>query len=645
MKLSPNVAKVLAEKTPPRQLDKFRQRCQGLVKMSRDSMSKYYDAWDMAERTYRGERTPDAEDKKAAKKNEPMKVFVPLTHAQVQTFVSFAVMMMTQRDYFYELGGTGVEDEKAAKLGQAVLQRDLEYNKWEGVLLPQFLTDAAVKGLGVLKTQWSHETCPAPTQVPDPRWQPDPMLPTQAVPPTVTVYQEKTKYLGNRIEVVSPYRWFPDTRLPITRYREGEFCADESEKSYGELQKLERRGEVAGLQWVPRLNDNGFEDRRLTILSQGSQQSWDPTVPGNLSGRYYLITEVEIRCNPAQTEIGDGVVINPDLDAEVVLLVWIANDDRIIRIVDSGYEHNEFLYDAAQFFNDQSRLLNGGIAELLAPMQDIMDWLLNTRVTNVRKCIQNFSVVDPRYVNLDDLKARNPVVRTKGIPDGLSIDAYFKQFNPIDVTTTHLTDMANISSLSKEATGLQENLLGQYAEGRRSAREASNVNANGASRVTLPIKGLWESALLPCGRKMLANHRQGLDIQQLVSIVGLQRIVSDPASAYAFLPVDKTQLYGNYDFLIFDATVPSQRMAQAMALAQAGETMMKDPRAFMVLGKDPKLLFDEWFELMGIRNADRFNLTPDRLGQIMLMVGAGGNAGGAQVPPGQGGGGPNNGPR
>lgn len=630
--MTPRVAKILAQQTPPKELEDFKQRCVGLVELSRNVMKDYYAMWDRNDAVYRGERAVESKDKKAIKRDEPAMVYVPLTHSQIQTFISFAVMMLTQRDSIYELSGSGVEDERPAKLAQAVLQRDLEHNKFEGILLPQWLTDAARYGLGIFKSQWTTETCPVQRQVPDPKWQPDPAMPAVTAAPLIPVWEDKIMYRGNKLEVISPYRWFPDTRLPLTRYREGEFCADENEYSMGELQKLQAQGLVAGLEFVPRIQDTAFSDRRTNVMDRASNQNFDPTVAVSDASRYALITEVQLRCNPSKTFIDDKVAIDPTLDAEVILVVWIANDDRIVRISDAGYNHNEFTYDSAQFFNDQSRTLNGGIADLLAPMQDILDWLMNSRVTNVRKSVQNFMVVDPRFVDMRDLEARNPVLRLKGLPDGMSIDQVVKQLNVTDVTSGHLTDMQNVSNISKEATGIQENLLGQYSEGRRSAREASNVNANASARIQLPIKGLWQGGILPLGRKMLSNIQQGLDIPQLVSVVGIQKAMSDPLAVQSFLPVDRSMLYGSYDFLIFDATLPSQRMAMAAALAQAGEVLMKDPRAILVIGKDPKLLFDEWLELMGVKNADRFNLTPERLGLFMSLAQPQGNAGGTGVP-------------
>ena len=635
--MNPAVIKVLEQVTPPTELSDLKQRCTGLVTMSRNVMKEYYKQWDRNDAVYRGERYMDDKDRKAMKRDEPSKVYVPLTHSQIQTFVSFAVMILTQRDYFYELSGSGIEDEKPAKLAQAVVQRDLEHNKVTGVLLPQWLTDVARYGVGVFKTDWIRETTPVQRMVPDPKWQPDPNMPMQSQPPMISMYQDMTRYLGNRITVISPYRWFPDTRLPLTRWRDGEFAADENEYSFGELEKLQKNGQVAGLEFIPKINDTAFTDRRLNVMGLGSNNAFDPTIPVRDNSRYVLITEVELKCNPSKTFIDKNVPIDKDLDAEVVLLVWIANDSRIIRIEDSGYDHNEFLYDAAQFFNDQSRTINFGLAELLAPMQDIVDWLLNSHVTNVRKTIQTNLIVDPKYVDMNDLKERNPIIRLKSTADGLGIDSYVKQLEVVDSTAGHVNDMQIVAGLAKEATGLQENLMGQYASGRRSARESSNVNANASARIQLPIKGLWQDGLLPMGRKILSNIQQGLDIPQLVSVVGIQRVVGDPASVQAFLPVDRSMLQGSYDFLIFDSTMPSQRMAVAAALQGAGEILIKSPMSIFALNLDPMLLFQEWLELQGVKNAERFNLTPQRAGVLMQLAGLGGNQGSAQPSQGQGG--------
>jgi hypothetical protein len=580
---------------------------------------------------YRGERRLDEADRKALGRGEPAKVIVPLSYSQVQTFVAFCSMLYTQRDYFYEMEGSGAEDEKAAQLGQAVVERDLEHNKFKGILLTQWLTDIGRFGIGILKSSWAPETCPQVVQVPDPAYVPQPGLPMPVQPPMIDQVQEVTKYLGNKIVSVSPYRWFPDTRLPITRYREGEFCADEVELSRAELEKMQERGEVEGLSEVPNVTAVMLENRRPVAVS-GANLITDP----NLSKRFIITTEVQIRLNPAKTEIADGVFLDPEMDYEVVYMVWLGNDSRIIKIEDGGYEHNEFTHDAAQFFNDQNRLINFGLSELLAPSQDVLDWLMNARITNVRKVIQNQLVVDPRYVEMQDLIARNPVLRLKSTATGLTIDSYIKQLNVVDVTTGHLQDMANVAGFAKEASGISENLLGQFASGRRSAREASAVNSNAAARLVVVAQGLWEGGLLPLGKKLIANIRQGLDVDQLVRVVGLTKVQEDPMSVQAFLPVNRSMLLGNYDFKVFNATLPSQRAQDAAGLQELLMALAKDSRLVMVFGIDPKLLLFKILELRNIQNVEQYRLTPQRAQELMLMAGLAGNTANAGGPPGGG---------
>ena len=630
-----HVIRELNKKDHSQELGDLLSHCKDLIDMSRTAMSNYYTRWDIADATYRGERCLDADDRKAIERGEPVKVVLPLTGSQVQTFKSFISSLFTQRDYLYELAGSGVEDEKPAKLAQACVERDLTHNMFRGVRLDQWLTDVARFGIGIFKSDWQHVTVPKLVQVPDPEWKPVEGMPGQAQPPMVEVYQNVTSYLGNRITVTSPYRWFPDTRLPLTRYREGEFCGEECDYPMPELQAMERSGQVAGLEDIPVIQADAVKNRRSPIFTPAyvsKQAGLD------LDKRYVLVTEIQLRLNPAKTLISKGVYLDKRIDQEILHYVWIANDGRIIRLEPCGYDHEEFLHDMSQFSNDQARLLNEGLTDMLKQPQELLDWLQNSRVANVKKVINNQLVVHPAYVEFGDLKARNTVIRLKNnATPGLALNNYIQQLQVSDVTTGHITDMQMVSQFAKEATGISENLLGQYSSGRRSARQSADVNSSAYTRLQTVARALWESGLLPLGKKLISNLRQGLDEEQLVRVVGLQRFLmnSQPdqltgiSPVQSFIKVSKQQLVGNYDFLVFDATAPSQRAATAMALQELLVALSKDPRLILVFQKDPKLLLDEILELRNIRNPERFNLTPERAAELMQLAGGAANAGAA----------------
>src|SRR5260370_40323331 len=73
------------------------------AKKSRNDMAKNFTQWDKYAAVFRSERLPDKADYSATSKGQPKKLIVPLTFAQIMTFVSFCVMNLMQNRRFFEL--------------------------------------------------------------------------------------------------------------------------------------------------------------------------------------------------------------------------------------------------------------------------------------------------------------------------------------------------------------------------------------------------------------------------------------------------------------------------------------------------------------------------------------------------------------
>lgn len=647
--MTPEIAKIVGLKTQPKELLELANKLQDLLRISRAQMAKYYDQWDRYDQVYRGERIADAQDKKADVRGEPTKMILPLTFGQVQTFVAFGFQLYNQRDTYAEIIASGQEDEGAAKIAAAVIEQNLNYNKYRAVKLIQKLTDIARWGLGITKESWVKETTPIVQQVPDQEKmavaRPD--MPTPIAPPMKTEVTYATKYLGNKIVNISPYRWYPDGRLPISRWADGEFCADEIEES---KVSLERNPLVAGMEFVSDLSAESFKDRRMTFLKRNAEPN---IMGGTVKPAYVLLTEIQIRLNPSKTMVDKDTPLS-DCDCEQVYIVWIVNDDRIVRISEAGYNHEEFGYNCAQLFDDQNRFVNFSLCEILSALQDTSTWFLNSRITNVRKNIFNQTVIDPSAVIMDDIIKRRPVIRLQPGRAGSGVETWIHQLQTQDVTQGHVGDIGVLNSMAKEATGINETLLGQFSPGRRSAKEAGNVANYAAARLVMMFGSIWESSEAPMLRKMLSNNRQGLDEPTLVRVFGqinTQMAAQDvgnlvpslaqppvipgqPPQAQSPTPqlqsVTKANLIGNYDLSVFNGTLPSQRQATAQVLLNWLETALKDSRVVLVTGLDPQLVLFEVFELLGVKNVNRFRLTPERLQQLMLMAQPPANAGSPQ---------------
>jgi len=611
-------------------------RIKSLVQISRDEMSRYYDGWDRNDRIYRGERGPDEDDKMAAKRKEPMKFILPITYTQVNTFVSFALSVFNQNPYFYQVAGTGVEDEGAAKVAQALLEQNLEHNNFRYQKLKQFLTDVAKYGVGVFKHSWRRDVVMVKQTVQAPMAALTPGL--EPIMETKEIMVPKTDYLGNWIVCVTPFRFLPDPRLPLTRFQEGEFCASEDEYSRGQFIDFEKQGLCAGVEWIPDLAQDQMVDRRHF----GILNDIKPSPIMTRQKMYIINTEVQVWLNPAKTTVG-GEPIDSTRDELVLYVIWYANDARITRIEELDYPHHKFTFAVAQYEEDLINFINEGMADKLGPMQDVVDWLINSRITNVRKVISNQLLVDPSGIEIQDLRDRKPIIRLKPKVQGTgTLDRWVKQLPISDVTTGHLQDINFIKDYSQQTTGITDNLLGQISSGRRSAQEMRSVNNNAATRVLATLNAIWYSALLPNGRMMLENLRAGVDEPTVVRVFGQQNSLEAQQGIQHFMTVQPGDLVGDYDFLIFDGTLPSQRDAQATILQQLLEMVMGNPQAALIFGYDPQLLISAILELRGIRNAEQYKLTPQKTQQLIQLGEIGRNLLGGGAPPG-GGGGPQHG--
>jgi hypothetical protein len=604
---------------------KVLNHCKSLVDMSRRYMRTYHETWDHNDDVYQCRRTVDKDDADAANRKEPVKMVVPLTFAQVQTFIAFCVSLFTQREHVFELVGTGEEDHKAAKLAEALIQRDLTVNIFEAKL-NQFLLDIARFGLGVFKTAWVHETelevqeveAPSPTNAIGQQLfaQPEPMM----------IEQEVTSYLGNRIVNVSPYCFFPDVRLPLSRFQEGEFCASEETYDMVTLYDWAAQGMITGMQWLkPFKADVGSEsDRVRTHLTRALEQTdANAAVVGGEQKTLgtVILTEVQLTLIPKRFVLGEGDEVTYPLgesERPEKWLVWIANDQRVINFEKLNTGHSQYTYDIGEFTPDIHKLVSATLCDYIDMLQDVASWLINTHVTNVRKVVGDRMVVDPAGVNMEDVKERRPVIRlAKDAQRQGGIDKYVKQLDMMDVTSKHMDDSSQIHGLVQVTTGISDNALGQYFTGRRTATESRNANTGAAARLKLTALLLFKTALEPMARKMVANHKRGLDVETFVRVAGE---MSELQTYQQFVAITRKDLKGSYDFEVFDGTLPSERNTQAQALEEFMIALMGNPQVVMLLGFDPVKIGEEWLTLRGIRNPKRFKLDQVRQQELMLQM-------------------------
>lgn len=582
--------------------DNLLQHVKRLTDLSRAHMSKHYDLWDRNDAIIRGERIADEQDRKADKRGEPVKMILPFTYAQVQTFIAFFTLLFNQRSYFYEIETDEVEVEPAPtpeRDAQALLDRELSRNMFSQVQYQSFLNLARC-GFCVIKTSWEEETMQVKesTAVPETTDFTGATIPAQTNVSTTTKYKKQ----GNKLVAVNPYKFFPDVRFPLSRFQEGEFCASEDEYSVTRLKKMQADGMITNADKIQSFKAETDVSRRMYSYT-ASQTSGIKTlsVPGGVGAGWCVVTEIQVWIDPQKFKEDNGT--NPfgsDLEPDMYV-IWYANDQTILRCEKMNYPHGKFCYDLGEYSSDQFRVVNESLAEVIGALQDVATWFLNSRITSVRKIIDNKLVVDPLGIEMQDLKDRSPVIRLKeGMASRGGVDSFIKQLEVQDVTSSHVTDVQTLWSFMQISTGINDNALGQYNGGRRSAAEARTVNAGAASRLKTIATVLWETLFVPLGEKMLSNLVDNLALESFQRAVGKD---ADQTRLDAF----KQEGVPGFVFEFFDGTAPSEKGYIAQSMQDLLLGLLSNPQTAMMLGQEPfRSLIVEIADLRGIRSPERF---------------------------------------
>lgn len=586
-----------------------------LVEMSRKDMGKNYDKWDYLDSVFRSERPIDKEDEAARKKKQPAKMVVPNVKAQVMTFVAFACMTLQQNKRFFELEPTGVEDDCMTETFELILERDCRRNAWTQFLV-QFFLDIGRFSLGCAEI--CYEESFRFMRVPETETEEQPFV--GDVESQTFEYMKIPTFQGNRVHSVSPYRFFPDTRLPLTRYQEGEFCASEDIWSMASL-KAQPGLDLFSTDKIKKLSVKDRDLRKGNTRADFSdfEVRTNPNMKSEASSEdkgafvkdgSVMITKVVMDLIPKDVKDSDGKKLG-DEDFPVRMILWYANDNTIIRFGEAYYLHCQFPYVCAQFMADQHKTVNESLADDCEQITSLITWLINAHVTSVRSTIDSKFIVDPSGIDMASLESRSPYIMLKKNMAQLGIDRYIKQFQVQDVTGGFMQDAAQLTELLERLTGLSGNMMGQYNGGRRTATEARVVTQGASARAKTSLAAIWDSAFEPLARQFLANNRQEMEQDTFMRIVGKGPFANSPDSGmpmelmelFARFKADPMEIATGESFFTFDGTSPSEKSFLAQSLQEILLTMMQNPQIMQIMGYGPndiRQLLEEIYILRGV---------------------------------------------
>lgn len=599
------------------------------IDRSRTKMSQNYERWDYNDAIFRSRRKMDKEDRAAVNKGNTPKMIVPLTFSQCMTFVAFSCMTLQQNEKFFNLTPTGSEDNPLREPMETILQRDIQRNRWNTFLV-QFFLDIAKFSLGCAEV--CYEEIVRHMRVPQTREETGPMGVKSVT--NSSGFQPIPIFVGNKVHSVSPYRFFPDADMPLSRYQEGHYCGSEDIFDFTQLQ-----GDAVlfNTNKIVKFSDKELKERKSLSRIDDFPVRTNPNLGGMdlftkpdkdtfVTSGGVTVTKLVVDITPANFDAGDKAEELGEEDFPVRYIIWYANDKTIIRFDEAYYLHGMFPYIMGQYIPDQHCMVTDGLADVCDQITDYITWLANTHKASQANSVESKWGIDPSGVDMASIESRSPYIKLKKSAANTDVRRYITQFQTVDTTANAPAEIAQFKELLENVTGYSGFMQGQSSSGRRSATQDKVVTQGAAARGKTTLSSVWDQAFQPLGRQFIANNRQDMDFETFSRILGKSMPINPdvppqmgvdpvtqqpmlvpvrytPEELYALFHADPITIACSEDFFVFDGSLPSEKAFLAQSLQEIFMEMAANPAIAQVMGYGPaelQQLLENIYTLRGV---------------------------------------------
>ena len=409
------------------------------------------------------------------------------------------------------------------------------------------------------------------------------------------------QYSGTKLFNIRPYDMRIDPRVDLQNYQTGEFMGRKGHMSWIEF--------VKGVEDKKYFNHRAIESRRLRKWLKTENQVGNQMYPeSDLSA---ATADMHMQSTDSMEFEEMVVEIQPDkwglgkTSYPEKWLFTVVEDEVIVRCRPLGCFHGKFPYSVLEYEMDGGLLFKRGVHEVLGPMEQTLNWLVNTHFFNVRRVLNDNIIVDPSRVVMKDFMNNKPgkMVRLKPSAYGSDPNSVYSQLNVVDVTNQHLSDTRIIDELSHKLVGVNDNIMGQInSGGRKTATEIRTSSGFGINRLKTNSEWYSASGWADNASMMISNTQQYYDDAREFKIAGE---LSDELRKRVITPED---IVGQYNFVPVDGTMPIDRFAQANLWKELFAGLASMQEKGIDTGFDLSKIFAYTAQLAGAKNINQFKV-------------------------------------
>jgi len=541
-------------------------------------------------------------------------VQIPYTYAAIMAAYSYMSTVFLARAPVHQFGGRHGESEQQQQALEALIAYQVQVGMHMGPYYTAFY-DAPKYGEYVVGIYWKEELQYVSEIIEEPEYWMGIEIPgslkkkkrTRVIP----------GYKGNKVFNISPTRFMTDPRVPRMRFQEGEFCAQYIEIGWNEILRGKENGRYFNLDKLKSRYRNaagnyggdtaeGPRQQESSALERPDPTHFGSSTVKNASDvlRAY---EVYIELIPSEWGLGKS-----DMPEKWVFTVTY-DYGLCFEARPLGYIHNKFPFAIGTVEPEAYGILTRSFVDVLEPVQNTIDWLLNSHYYNVRQMLNGVYIGDPSRIEMRDFERREPgkMIRLKPSAYGSNVRDVITQMQTQDVTQNHLSDIEFMYQVG-ERLGFNDQVLGVGSPtSRRSAAEFRGTSTFSVGRLKTTSEFISATAWAGMQTQLVSNTQQYYDDNMKIRLVGDLAM----SAGQKFMQVTPEDIAGFYDPVLIDGTLPADRYAQGNLwrelMAQAAQ--IPDVAMQYDMGK----IFAWVAQLMGIKNITQFARQPGINTQIV----------------------------
>lgn len=563
-----------------------------MLDLSKREMTKFHTRWRSNEyqyQAYLNTKTLD-ELKKAGNARgtapEFVALTVPYTYSALQTVVTYLLHTFCGRKPMFNVGSYREDNVRLAENMETVLQYNADHERLIRKLY-QFFQDGEKYGLQVLRVLWKTE------QRTRTKWKDQSILGFPAI--QTQVQETATTFEGNDLFNIDPFNFFPDPRVPMDEVaKRGEFCFWQTVEGKHSLKKAEVAGLLSYIDHIS-LGNFTMNQQSQSARARLAEGSNNPVHQTGRDENYIVLEQGSVEIVPSKWGLGDG-------DQYEKWLFTIANGNTIIQAEPLSMDHNLHPIIVGEPYSEGYSFGNIGLADMLGPMQDMLSWMLNSHIFNVRAVLNNTLVVNPQMVDMEDLKKPGPgrVIKLKPAAFGQDIKTAVQQLAVQDVTRSHITDLQVITRFADMISATTDNLRGvQAAGGRKTATEVRTSGEAGASRLAAHARLISAQSISPLAEMQAINLQQNMTEALYVRLLGRK-------ATEAPVRIGPDDISGDFYFPVHDGTLPLDRVALLDTWKEIFLAVVQNPVLAPIF--DAVGMFEYIAELGGAKNLSTFKV-------------------------------------